>query len=139
YPEDPLLRGILSDQQRIAGNVTYTRRTSERNSWTLNYAGAYYSFRDFQGSNTHAVTVGYSRSLSPTLTLRLAAGPSFVRNSSNNYAAYDTSVSLLKLLKPNLVSLYYSYASGVGSGLGSISDTQRAGFGFSRPFGKRTS
>ena len=141
YPDIPLLRGILSDQQRIAGNVTYTRRTSERNSWTLNYAGTYYSFRDFQGSNTHAVTLGYSRSLSPTMTLQVAAGPSFTQllSSGGNYATYDASVALMKRLKPNVVSLYYSYASGQGSGLGSISDTQHAGFGFSRPVGKKTS
>ena len=77
--------------------------------------------------------------MNPTLTLYVAAGPSFVQNSGNSYATYDASVRLLKLLKPNLVSLYYSYASGEGTGLGSISDTQHAGFGFSRPVRKKIS
>ncbi len=139
YPDDPLVRGFLSDQQRIGGSITYMRRRSERSSWTLSYTGAYYNFREFEGSQTHAVSAGYSHNLNPTLTLYVAAGPSFVQNSGNSYATYDASVRLLKLLKPNLVSLYYSYASGEGTGLGSISDTQHAGFGFSRPVRKKIS
>src|SRR6185503_9633108 len=80
YYGDAAIEGQLSDQQRAFANVKYTRRVDQRNSWTVGYAGTYFSFRDFENAVSQAATVGFSRSFTPSLSLTMRAGPSRVEN-----------------------------------------------------------
>jgi hypothetical protein len=141
YEENELFLGRLSDQQRFGANIALTRKTSEHSSWAVSYSGAYYDFTEFDNSLIHKMSAAFTHDFSPTLNLRLEAGPSFVEalDAHKNYTGYHASLNLLKQIQPNLLSFYYNRESGEGSGLGSISDTHRGGFGFSRQLGRVTS
>jgi len=138
YEENESFLGRLSDQQRFEARIAFTRKISEHSSWGIGYSSAYYQFSQFEDSLTHQMNATYSHVFSPTLNLRLEAGPSYVEalEAHRNYIGYHGSFTLLKLIKPNILSFYYSRDSGQGTGLGSISDTHRGGFGFSRELGK---
>jgi hypothetical protein len=138
---NPLFLGRLSDQQRVEANIIYTRKSSERSTWGLDYASTYYGFHDFDSSLTHRLSVRYTHELSPSLFLLATAGNSFVEALSSNksYAGYNASLTLQKLVKPNILSFYYTRSSGEGTGLGSVSDTNRGGFALVREFRRKTS
>jgi hypothetical protein len=140
YEDNPQFRGLLSDQYRMQGNVSYTRKIDERTSWGLEYSASQLHFEDFDDARMHNISAVYSRQLRPTLKVRLAAGPSYVETltSERNYPGYVASLSLEKSTRSNRLSLYYDRRTGESTGLGSISDTHNAGFGFSRLLGRRT-
>jgi hypothetical protein len=59
--------------------------------------------------------------------------------SPKNHSGYNASASLRSLIKTNVFSLHYARDASDSSGLGSVSETQQAGLGVSRPFGKKAS
>jgi hypothetical protein len=139
YEDNPQFLGLLSDQYRMQGNVSYTRKIDERTSWGLEYSASQLHFEDFEDVRMHNISAVYSRQLSPTLNVRLAAGPSYIESltSQRNYPGYVASLSLEKSTRSNRLSLYYDRRPCESTGLGSISDTHQAGFGFSRLLGRR--
>ena len=129
YYGDAAIAGRLSDQQRASGNVRYSRRVNQRNTWSLGYTGTYLQFRDFENAVSQSATIGYSRQFTPYLTLSMNAGPSRVENlkSKDARASYNADVSLEERFKKASFSVYFSQYGGDTSGLGSVSDTRRAG------------
>ena len=130
YYGDAAVEGRLSDQQRASADVRYTRRIDQRNSWSVGYTGAYFHFREFENAVSHAATVGFSRSFTPSLSLTMSAGPSRVENlkSKDSNISYNANLSLQERLRKAAVSIYFAQYGGDTSGLGSISDTRSAGF-----------
>ena len=130
YYGDAAIEGQLSDQQRAFAEVRYTRRVDQRNSWTVGYSSTYFSFRDFENAVSQATTVGFSRSFTPSLSLTMSAGPSRVENlkSKDSNVSYNANVTLQERLRKAAISIYFVQYGGDASGLGSISDTRRAGF-----------
>jgi len=129
YYGDAAVAGRLSDQQRASGNVRYSRRINQRNTWSLGYTGIYLHFRDFENAVSHAATIGYSRQFTPYLTLSMNAGPSRVEylKSRDHSVSYNADVRLEERFKKTSFSIYFAQYGGDTSGLGSISDTRRAG------------
>jgi hypothetical protein len=137
YGGDAVFRGSLSDQQNISGSLSYTHRTAARDEWTLGYTGAYYSFQDFQNALSHALRVGYTATFAADLRMQITAGASHVENpgATGNYISYDTTARLDKTAANNTFSLYYVQTTGQPTGLGSVSDTRRAGVAVRRLIG----
>ena len=139
YPQQTLLGGSLSDQQRISESITYSQRTTQRDTWSVAYATGYLNFQQFENAVSHTFSGGYSRQIRPTLTVRFTAGPTYVQTPGSgpagSYKSYNTQVTVQKLIKANPFSFYYGHDSGETSGLGSISDNDRVGFNTSRIIG----
>lgn len=126
------LSGSLSDQQYSSGNVTYSRKTSMYETWTLEYTGSYFRFENFENSFSQRGDVGYSTQIRRDLALGLTVGASHVRTlrTQDTYVGYNTSATLQKTFQTSSLSLYYLQTAGDASGLGSISDTRTAGLSF---------
>jgi hypothetical protein len=139
----------LSNQQRITGGLTYSRRTNLKDTWSLGYAASYFEFSNFHDSVSHKGYVGYATKVGRDLALDLTSGLSQVHDltSGQSYVGYNASARLQKTIesKPDprqervpsqkTFSLYYLQDSGDAGGLGSVSDTRTAGFtmGWNRP------
>jgi hypothetical protein len=139
YGDNTGFNGVLSNQQRLSTTVTYAQRVSQRSSWTAGYTGTVVTFQDFDTTTTHAASLGYLQQLGHDLTLQVSGGPSYVQSGqlSNNYTGYNSAASLQQVIKKkNTMSVYYSYLTGSSSGLGSVSDTRSAGFGWTRLVGR---
>ena len=130
----------LSNQQRYSGSVTYNRRTSKTDTWSVGYNGGYYTFRAFASVASQSLRLGYSDQVRPDLTFSLSVGASQSRNygSGAGYIGYNTSASLAKTTKTNSFSIHYNQDSGQPTGLGSVSNTRRAGIGVNQ-VGRTTS
>ena len=142
YPHSEPFNGLLFDQQRVSESITYSQKVTENGGWNLTYDGAYADLgHQFPNTHTHAVSAGYFQQIGHDLTLRLAAGPTYVRTAApfENYSGYNAHVSVQKPIKSNALLLYYAHESGASTGLGSISDNDRAGFGVSRSIGTNAS
>lgn len=130
--------GIISDQQSVSGGVVVDHQIEPDTFLSLGYTTRYSSFRDFDAVLSHHGYLGLATEIVPDLTLKVTAGPSYVtrEETSSNYLSYDASASLERQLDDRAsMAVYYSFRSGYASGLGSVSDTRRAGISFSRPGG----
>ncbi|HEX4996908.1 MAG TPA: hypothetical protein VFY29_01700 [Terriglobia bacterium] len=128
------VHGTLSNQQTVQGHGSYSRQVSERSAWTIRYTGEYSTFRDFNAAQSHMVSLQFSRRLTPNVTLNLSGGGSRVASvgTTSGYSSYDVSGSLERTLKNASYTIYFTRETGRSSGLGSISDTERAGFSLRR-------
>ncbi len=126
--------GALTNQQRISGSLSYTKRTTSRDSWGVDYTGSYYNFGNFENAHSDTVGASYSNILGAGLTLRMTVGASQVRNlgSGNGYVGYNASAMLQKVVQYSSVSLQYTQQTGEPTGLGSTSDTRTVAFSFRR-------
>jgi hypothetical protein len=138
YDDEPLFEGSVSDQYRALVDVTYTRKTSARSSWRLGYAATVYGFEKFAGARSQAVIAAYSHNFSPTLTLQVTGGPSYVDTLGRKYLGYNASASLQKVVRSNTFGLHYARSNGESSGYGSVSGMWHAGIGVNRRVGSRT-
>jgi hypothetical protein len=131
------IRG-LSDQQDFGGNMTFTRRISERTSWNVGYSAAYYGFAEFNEAISHAARFGMSTQLGPNTGLTWSAGASQVssRSDSGSFASYEASAGLQQEIRSNLFQLNYSQDNTTPSGIGSVSRNKRASLGFRRAIGR---
>jgi hypothetical protein len=131
------LRGTLSNQQSVVATANYERHTSERNAWTVTYSGDYSIFREFDSAQSHVLSLGFSRSLTPTTKLSITGGAaSVIANEDSNagYTTYTSSARLERETAHGALAIYFERATGRSSGLGSISDTARAGFNYQQTF-----
>ena len=140
YEEIASFPGGLSDQYRLRGIVGYTRKLDEHRSWSLEYSTSYSDYSDFENVRSQDLSLGYSHQLTPGVSLRLSAGPSYTQSldSDRNYPGYNASIRIQKSIRSNQVSLHYVRRTADSTGLGSVSDTHNAGFGFSWLLGRRT-
>jgi hypothetical protein len=140
--QDPAFRGLLTRQQGATESVTFSHKFSRRSGWTVSYNGAYTDYMgQFDNTVTHAASVGVFTSIGRDVTFQLTGGPSYVQAgaSSGNYASYNASASIGKPIKSNTLSVSYAHTSGQSTGVGSLSNSDHAGFGLSRKIGKRGS
>jgi hypothetical protein len=139
YGDNTGFAGILSSQQWFSTSVTYSRRLTTRSSWNVGYTGAVLTFQDFDTTATHAASVGYSQQIGRGLTLQVSGGPAYVQTAqtANSYTGYNAKASLQQVIKTKTtMSLYYNEVTGNSSGVGSVSDTRSAGFGWTRLLGR---
>ena len=139
YDEIASLPGGLSDQYRLRGIVGYTRKVDEHRSLSLEYSTSYSDYSDFENVRTQDLSLGYSGQLSPSVSLRLSAGPSYTESldSDRSYPGYNASIRIQKSIRSNQVSLHFVHRTGDSTGLGSVSDTDNAGLGFNWLLGRR--
>ena len=141
YEADELLAGRFSDQLRTEGNFVYTRKLGTHHSWTIEYSAANNRYQDYGDTLTHHAGIGYSRDLTPSTRLALEAGPSYTQ--SLETAAELPRLPRLIQYQPqhpysNNFNLYYRHSSGESTGMGSVSDIDNAGLGYSRSFKQRS-
>jgi hypothetical protein len=130
------LGGTLSNQQSVGLQGILSQRSSERDTWTLNYGGEYQMFNSFGSTQTHGMSLGFSRALTPRVNLNVSAGASTVAGGgvASGYTTYNSSARLERSLPRNTMALYFSRDAGRSSGLGSVADTRRAGFNLGQTF-----
>jgi hypothetical protein len=139
YEEIASFPGGLSDQYRLRGIVSYTRKLDEHRSWSLEYSTSYSDYSDFEDVRSQDLSFGYAHQLTPGVSLRLSAGPSYAQSldSDRKYPGYNASIRVQKSIRSNQLSLHYVRRTADSTGLGSVSDTHNAGFGFNWLLGKR--
>jgi hypothetical protein len=128
----------LSDQNGLSGNVSYSRRITERASWNLGYQGSYYRFTNFDAVVSNSVQFGISNQLAKETSFNSSFGISHVQNSgdSSYSASFEGSASLAQTIKRNIFDLSFSQNYGHPSGLGAVSRNRRASLGVSRELGR---
>ncbi len=141
YGGPPSLAGTISNQQRTSENITYSKSTTSRGTWSVAYSTTYMSFNQFDDGRSHAASVGYSYRLPSGFDVNVSGGPTYVQSKGavGNYSSYNTRVTVGKLIKANAISINYAHESGGTAGVGSIADNDRAGFGLKRTIFKDTS
>jgi len=127
------------DRQRVAAEVKYSRRKSERTTWNVGYTGSQLHVNGFESAQSHALSVGVSRKLNPSFVFSASAGPSQGRSPGQSHSSYNASLSLQTLVKSNTFFVYYRHDGADTSGWGSISDSHYAGLGMIRALGSKTS
>src|SRR5262249_7916041 len=114
-------------------DMAYTYRSGKDESWTLGYTASYFNFTQFQNDYSQLVHAGYSNQIAPGLRLGFSAGISEItgQRAGGDYIGYNSESNLTKTFRTNdSLALYFTQASGDISGLGSISNTRRAGVSF---------
>ena len=131
--------GLLSNQTRLEGSLSYNYRKSQHQTWGIKYTAYENFFRAYGNVRSHSASITYSRELSPSLHVNLAAGPSFTEKTRTQpeYFGYTASIDISKTIRTNLISLRYNHRSGDSTGYGGATDSHQAGIGFSRAIGKR--
>jgi hypothetical protein len=125
--------GALQKQQRFSGDLAYGYQTGKNEIWTLGYSAAYFNFTGFENAYTQTVHAGYSNQIGNGLTLDFGVGASEItsQGTAGSYVGFNSLVNLHKTFRnKDSLGLYYNQTSGDASGLGSISDTRRAGLSF---------
>jgi len=137
--DNPDITNRLSNQQSLSGNVAYSQRLNERTSWNLAYSASRRLFDQFQSALTHNTSLGLSRQISPTVSLSLNGGSSYVQSLDTQAGSlgYNASFQISKAFEKNLISLAYSHQTGNSTGVGSVSNTDTLAFNFSRSLGRK--
>ena len=140
FEENPFFQNSLSDQTGFNGNIAYSRELNQRTGLNLTYSVSQNNFREFEEARTQNATVGLSRQVSPSVSIDLSGGPSYVRSQETNsdFLGYNASFHVEKAFEENLISLAYNHQTGTSTGLGSVSDTDTLALNFSRPLGRKT-
>jgi hypothetical protein len=139
YEQSAAVAGQLGDQLRAEGNFAYSRKLSSHHTWHIRYSAAENRYQQYSNTLTHSAGIGFD--LRPTTTLRLGldAGLSYTQSQKlqQNFLGYNASFNISKSLNKNVFSLNFTHSSGESTGIGSTSDTDSGGLGFSRVFGRR--
>jgi len=136
---DSEFSGRLSNQTSLRGNVAYSQTLSDRTGWNLSYSASQRDFDEFQRTLTHNTGLGLSRQLSPTVSLSLSGGPSYLQSvdTQADSLGYNASVRISKAFEKNLISLSYNHLNGTSTGVGSVSNTDTIAFNFSQTLGRK--
>ncbi len=139
FEQSPDVSGRLSNQTGFHGNVAYSQTLSDRTGWNLSYSASQRDFDEFQRTLTHNTGLGLSRQLSPTVSLSLSGGPSYLQSvdTQADSLGYNASVRISKAFEKNLISLYYNHLNGTSTGVGSVSNTDTIAFNFSQTLGRK--
>lgn len=141
FDEDPFFQQRLADQDRFLGSIHYRREMSRQTSWNLGYRAAHFDFRrEFSDGRTHDMSLGLRHLLSPTVRLIASAGPSYTESLGgdgfNDFLGYHADFSVSKSFEDDEVTLSYRRQNGASVGIGSLSKTQRLGFGVTHSLGR---
>jgi hypothetical protein len=136
----PLAGRGLTNQRDGSASVSYSRNISEHTSWNLGYSMSTYAFTDYGDARQHAVRFGMTTELAQKTSFSLSAGVSQSQSdgASGRFGSFDTSASLQRDIKRNLVHISFSHST-VPSGLGSLSKNRTMNAGWSRAIGRVTS
>src|SRR5436309_2576689 len=126
-------------------SATFSRALSP--TWKFTLSDSFQITPDFATFNSTrgdtTASVGYSHQIGRDLTIQVSGGPSYVQGSqafytsTGTYSGYNAAASLRKTINgKDTVSLHYNDAIGDTSGLGSVSDIRRAGFGWTEMIGR---
>jgi hypothetical protein len=139
YEQATASAGQLGDQLRVEGNFAYSRKLSSHHTWHIRYSAAENRYQQYSNTLTHTAGIGSSLELTKTLRLNLDAGLSYTQSQKlqQNLRGYNASFNISKSLNKNVFSLNLAHNSGDSTGIGSTSDTDSGGLGFSRVFGRR--
>jgi hypothetical protein len=132
--------GALLQQQRFSGDIAYNYKTARQESWTLGYSAAYFNFLQSENVYSQTVHAGYSNNIFRDFKLSFTAGISDIQSqgTGGGYVGYNSSASLEKKITNSYFLLHYTQTSGEATGLGTVSDTRRAGFSFNHAGGRAT-
>jgi len=134
YAQDPLFPKRLPDQSQLKGQFGFKRELTAHTMLTSGYRYTLFNYDTgvYHDGNNHDLYVGVAHSISPTVRLSLDGGPSYTRQFDTNldYWGYNARVSVSKRFEKEFIDLYYSHDNGASVGVGSISRSDRAGFGF---------
>ena len=134
--------GALLKQQRFSGDIAYNYRTARQESWTLGYSAAYFNFLQSENAYSQTAHAGYSNNVFRDFKLSFSAGISDIQSLSTQspgtqspgtgggHIGYNSSASLGKQITNSYFLLNYTQTSGEMTGLGTLSDTRRAGVSF---------
>ncbi len=143
YEQDPLFARRITDQRRYSGDMGFRRELSARSSLDTRYRFSYFDYETgiYHDARNHDMTLGFNRQVTPTVSLRLGAGPSYTDQAGTDFSfwGYNAEASISKRFEREFISLYYRRANAASIGIGSVSKTQRLGFGFTRHFTRRFS
>ncbi len=129
----------LSDQISIRADASWSFKQNQHRTLSLKYTMSEHDYKDYYDSRSHTASLGVKQQFSPSLSMNLEAGPTYVEPQAQ-YAGYlglTGSFNLTRLFRSDTVTLFYRYASGSTTGLGSIANTQNAGLGLVHTFTKR--
>ncbi|GAB4250356.1 MAG: hypothetical protein Kow00109_26290 [Acidobacteriota bacterium] len=139
YEQDPRFNRRLADQDQVRAFTGYRYQFTESTSFLTDYRFSHYNFRTggYPDGRTHDLVFGLDHALSPTVQLRMEAGPSYVELIGTDLAfwGYNASIGLSKYWEKEFVDIYYRRDNTASVGVGSLSKTHRLGFGFSKLFG----
>jgi hypothetical protein len=125
YIRDTLSDGssTFSNQRGGNGQVTFTRRISERSEWNIGYTFAYYSFDNYSSTMTNSARFGFSTQIAKDTVVSWGLGASHAQSAgtSNFTAGYEGSAGVSKRIKGNTFSVRASQDGGHPNGLGSVS------------------
>jgi hypothetical protein len=130
--QDGAVAGRSNDQIRYEGSLAFRVSSSQRQSWTAKYSAVRNQYDAYGNSLAHSGLFGFTRSLKPSVSFSLEAGPSYVVMSRENrhYWGYSGTARISKTTRSTQLSFYGGRRSGDSSGTGSTSDTDNIGLGF---------
>ena len=139
FDQSPEVSARLSNQTGLHGNVAYSQTLNDRTGWNLSYSASQRDFDEFEKTLTHSTGLGLSRQLSPTVSLSLNRGPSYIQSvdTQADSLGYNASVRISKAFEKNLISLSYNHLNGTSTGVGSVSNTDTVAFNFSQTLGRK--
>lgn len=140
FESDPRFVSTLSNQNRYNGSFQYSRTISKRSSWNFGYSVFQNDFQDFENSRTHDVDFGFTHQPTPTVTVSLKVGPSYVESlgTQRNFTDFNASFDIAKVFESNRISFFFAHRAGASTGVGSISTTNEVGFNFDQGIARYT-
>jgi hypothetical protein len=141
YERDERFQRRLADQSQFTGHVGWERELSARTTLDARYQLTHFDFQGgvYRDGRSHDLSLGLNVQLAPTVRLNLGAGPSYTEEIGGglSFWGYNARVGITKAFETRFISAYYDRRNGASIGLGSLSRTQRLGFGFSQALGRR--
>jgi hypothetical protein len=141
YDQDPLFSRRITDQRQYAGDFGFRREVTGRSSFDTRYRFSYFDYESgiYHDARNHDMTLGVNHQITPTVSMRLGAGPSYTDQAGGDFSfwGYNAEVSLSKRFEKEFVSFYYRRDNAASIGVGSVSKTHRLGFGFTKSFTRR--
>jgi hypothetical protein len=126
----------LSDQLRVEGSFSYSRKATDHSTWNLKYTVRQNDYQKFATSRSHSITLGLAHRLSPKWQFNLNAGSSFVEKSD---PGYEIDANISRQSHGNNISAGYSHHVAESTGLGGSTDTHQGNMSFSQTLGRSTS
>jgi hypothetical protein len=126
----------LSDQLRVEGSFSYSRKATDRSTWNLKYAIRQNDYQRFATSRSHSITLGFAHRLSPKWQFNLNAGSSFVEKAD---LSYEVDANISRQSRGNNISAGYLHHTAESTGLGGSTDIHQGNMSFSQMLGRSTS
>lgn len=143
YEKNELFRQRLPNQQRMFGTAGLSWDLTNQTSFDTDYRGTYFKYQSgtYNDGVSHDLSLGLTHQFTPRLSMSLKAGPSYTRQigTTLDYWGYNGSVNISQQFEREFVNFFYRHQNGASIGIGSISKTDRLGFGFKHIFAQTLS